>query len=159
MAPEITLLFLRGRGGSGYTVRAAVLRTLATPPSMLRARRLAMAIATPPSLGHVGPAPSAWPEGVRIVIWISGEQDASTAVRLAERLERACGLGTGPVVIDLSRVEFMDAGIVRVLVHCADRLRQESRELKLRAPSPVARRVLDLCGLAELCATASVGRR
>jgi anti-anti-sigma factor len=112
-----------------------------------------MNVVSPPSgqvAGEVEPAPTAWRESVRVVVWIDGEQDISTVVQLARRLDAAAALGTGNLIVDLSQVSFVDAATVRVLVHCAARLRMQSRWLRLRDPQPFVRRVLGVCGLADL---------
>jgi anti-anti-sigma factor len=112
-----------------------------------------MAIAELPSwtdTADAALAPTIWPEGVRIVIWLEGEQDASTAADLAKRFADAAATGEGDVVVDLSAVRFMDAAIVTVLVTCKKLLCVQSRRLTLRAPSRNAQRILDLCGLLEL---------
>jgi len=87
---------------------------------------------------------------VRIVVWVRGEQDATTAAGLAERLANAAALGHGDVVVDLSEVPFVDRAIVKVLVHSQELLESQCRRLALRAPSTFVQRVLDVCGLVDL---------
>jgi anti-anti-sigma factor len=103
-----------------------------------------------PAVEAVVVARTIWPANVRIVVWLEGEQDASTAAGLSARLARAAATGAGDVVIDLRAVRFMDGAIVTVLVACKRLLAIESRRLTLRAPSPSAQHLLDLCGLIEL---------
>ena len=116
-----------------------------------------MAIAEHPSAGVAGvaardaePLSKVWPEGVRIVVWLQGEQDASTAAGLAEMLAGAAAVGEGDVVVDLSEVQFMDVAIVKVLVRCQELLQSQSRQLLLRAPSRSAQRLLGMCGVLGL---------
>jgi anti-anti-sigma factor len=90
------------------------------------------------------------PTGVHTIVWLGGEQDASTAAGLTGSLASAIAVGEGDVVVDLSAVRFMDAAIVTVLVTCKKLLSVQSRRLTLRAPSRNAQRILDLCGLVEL---------
>jgi anti-anti-sigma factor len=85
-----------------------------------------------------------------MVVSLRGEQDLSTAARLAAVLAGMSAVGEGDVVIDLNEVRFMDAAIVKVLVAGRDVFRSRSRDLTLRAPSRSARRVLELCGLVGL---------
>ena len=119
-----------------------------------------MTVVLPPMSGpiarEVEPAPSAWGEDVRIVVWLRGDQDISTVADLSERLDVAAALGKGNLVVDLRQVHFIDAATVRVLVHCAARLRLQSRWLRLRDPQPFVRRVLGLCGLMDLVDTGSL---
>lgn len=91
----------------------------------------------------------------RMVVALRGEQDVSTAARVAEALVGVSVVDEGDVVVDLSGVRFMDAAIVGVLVGGRHALRLQSRELTLRAPSKPARRVLELCGLVGLIDPAS----
>jgi anti-anti-sigma factor len=90
------------------------------------------------------------PTGVHTIIWLEGEQDASTAAGMAGSLASAIAEGDGDVVVDLHAVRFMDAAIVTVLVTCKKLLDRQSRHLTLRAPSPSAQRILVLCDLGEL---------
>jgi anti-anti-sigma factor len=114
-----------------------------------------MAATRPPSKGNdiarrVGPAPRVVREPTELVIWLRGEQDLSTVVSVAETLAEATAAADRDVVVDLSRVEFIDATIVATLVRSRKALRTRSRKLTVRAPSPPARRLLGLCGLLGL---------
>jgi anti-anti-sigma factor len=84
------------------------------------------------------------------LVCLEGEHDAFTAPGLCESLERAIASGGADLVVDLSRVEFMSAATVGVLVQARGELRRRSRSLVVRSPSPIACRVLDICGLSEL---------
>jgi anti-sigma B factor antagonist len=86
----------------------------------------------------------------RAVVWLRGEHDVSTVAALAEAMARAVALDDRDVVVDLSGVQFMDAATVGVIIRARDLLRLRSRSLRLRSPSTRARRVFDLCGLADL---------
>lgn len=103
-----------------------------------------------PIVSEVGPPPEVWREGARTVVALRGEQDMSTAARVAEPLADVGAVGQGDVVVDLSQVLFMDAAIIGVLIGARNALRSQSRDLTIRAPSRLARRVLELCGLGEL---------
>jgi anti-sigma B factor antagonist len=97
-----------------------------------------------------GPTPTVRQEDTRLIVSLRGDQDLSTAASLAAVLVGATAESDGDVVVDLSRVEFIDAAIVTVLVRGRNALRLQSRDLTLRAPQAHARRVLDLCGLRVL---------
>lgn len=84
----------------------------------------------------------------RTVVWLRGEHDTATVAALSETMARAIALDTPGLVVDLSDVEFMDASTVGVIVRTQELLRP--RTLVLRSPSKRARRVLELCELAEL---------
>lgn len=84
------------------------------------------------------------------VVWVRGEHDLATRVSLAVAVARAAQLDDVPVVVDLSGVTFMDASTVGAIVGNRNRLRARRQSLELRAPSPPALRVLELCGLESL---------
>jgi len=86
----------------------------------------------------------------RATVWLRGEQDLSTATAVAEDMARAIAAGDGAVVVDLSRVTFMDASTVSTIVRAREFLRQHDRSLTLRAPSTCAGRIIALCDLTQL---------
>jgi anti-anti-sigma factor len=94
------------------------------------------------------PPPVMRREGSRTVVSLRGEQDMNTAIDVAEALAAASAAGDSDVVVDLSKVQFMDAAIIAALVRGRNILRSQSRDLMLRAPSGFAGRLLHLCGLA-----------
>jgi anti-anti-sigma factor len=71
-------------------------------------------------------------------------------VHLSVTLADAARLDDADIFVDLSGVTFMDASTVSALVGARNRLRAQSRSLSVRDPSPLARRVVDLCGLSQL---------
>jgi anti-sigma B factor antagonist len=83
-------------------------------------------------------------------VWVRGEHDAATQVQLSTALVEAAGLDGADIVVDLSGVTFMDASTIGTLVAARNRLRATARSLSVRAPSPPARRLLDVCGLERL---------
>ena len=99
---------------------------------------------------HGGPPPRglvalATAECAHSVVWLRGQHDIATVSVVSETLSRAIALDDGPVVVDLSGVEFMGAATVGVLLRAGEYLRQQSRALVLRSASASAQRVLDLC--------------
>lgn len=84
------------------------------------------------------------------VVWVRGEQDLATRAHLLDTIAEAARVDDGDIVVDLSGVTFMDASTVGAFVAARNRARASSRSLSVRDPSPRARRVLDLCGLARL---------
>jgi anti-anti-sigma factor len=89
-------------------------------------------------------------EGVPRAVWLLGEHDIVTDPELADTIARAISLDDRDLVLDLSKVEFMGASTVGVIVGCRELLRDRSRSLTIRAPSGPARRILDVCRLAAL---------
>jgi anti-sigma B factor antagonist len=97
-----------------------------------------------------GPVTLAGRDAHRNVVWLRGEHDVSAVAALWETLARAIALDDADLLVDLSGVEFMDASTVGVINRAHQLLRLRSRTLALRSPSTRARRVLDLCDLADL---------
>jgi anti-sigma B factor antagonist len=92
---------------------------------------------------RVRPAPHA---GEAVCLRLEGQLDAQSALPLARVLLDAQRVGTA-VVLDLSRLSFLDVAGLRVLVDAARRACATGCELVLRAPSPDARRLFRLTGL------------
>ena len=68
----------------------------------------------------------------------------------AVALEQALGTGRGGhprvVMFELSGLEFMDSAGISVLV----RARSEAGEVRLRSPTPIVRRLIEITGLEEI---------
>lgn len=72
-------------------------------------------------------------------------------------MAEAIAVGEVDVVMDLRRVEFMDAATVGVIAWARVLLRARGQALTVRAPSPCVRRVLELCDLSDLIEGPAVG--
>lgn len=86
----------------------------------------------------------------RTVVWIRGEHDIATCEHLRLAIDSAAGLDDADVVVDLSRVTFMDASTLGALVGAHRTLDARSRSLLVRAPTRAARRLLEVCELGFL---------
>lgn len=84
------------------------------------------------------------------IVWLHGEHDIATKVAVVVAIARAAQRDDADLLVDLSEVTFMDASTIGALVGSRNRLRARSQSVLLRSPSPCARRVIDLCGLAHL---------
>lgn len=84
------------------------------------------------------------------LVSLRGEHDVATKESVADCITRAAALDDADVLVDLSDVTFLDASTIGVLVDTRNRLCARSRSLYVRSPSPLARRVLDLCDVADL---------
>jgi anti-sigma B factor antagonist len=82
------------------------------------------------------------PAGVPIVS-VSGELDSPNAATLDGILKPVVGEHAEQLVLDLSGLNFMDSAGIAVLVGIAAKVDR----LRLRAPSQVVRRVIELTGL------------
>ena len=89
---------------------------------------------------------------LRTVVWVRGEHDITTRVHLSVTIAQAARVDDADIVVDLSGVTFMDASTIGTIIGARNRLRgsSTSRSLSVRAPSPRARRLLELCGLMQL---------
>jgi len=85
-----------------------------------------------------------------VVVCLRGEHDLSTVAELSATMARAMRLSDADLVVDLSRVEFMGASTIGVIVWARDLLGARDRSLAVRTPSSCARRVLELCDLSDL---------
>jgi anti-anti-sigma factor len=76
---------------------------------------------------------------------VSGEHDLSSAPNLVHDLEQAFESG-GPIVVDLTEVEFMDSAVLNALLAARERAlaRQEGSFALVAPPGSFASRVLAL---------------
>ena len=81
------------------------------------------------------------------VVALSGELDAATSPGLADALVQAAG---STVVVDLSRLTFMDSSGIGALVVARKRIVAEGLgQLVLTRPVAAVSRVLDIVGLSD----------
>jgi anti-anti-sigma factor len=95
-------------------------------------------------------APLVSRDGERAVVWLDGEHDSATAAILADALANVTSADDANLIVDLSGVTFMSTATIDQLIRARNLLLGQSRNLTLRSPSKCARRLLDLCGLADL---------
>jgi anti-sigma B factor antagonist len=88
-------------------------------------------------------------EGTTAVIAVSGELDLASGPALEAELDRITGADTKRLVVDLSRLDFMDSTGLSILVRTHQRLTQEGCEMGLVKGSPQVQRLLDLTGVAQ----------
>lgn len=85
------------------------------------------------------------------VVCVSGELDLATAPRLAQVLSDALAASSRGVVVDVSKLVFLDAAGLGVLARAHDRLLGEGRPgLSVRGAEGIPRRVLEIAGLGSL---------
>jgi len=75
-----------------------------------------------------------------------------SAAFLAQTLERALSNDTGHVLLDFSKINYIDSTGIGELVGYLGRFRDESRKLILINPSERIRKLLDVARLTELFA-------
>ena len=80
---------------------------------------------------------------------LRGELDISTATRLEENLERIEADEPAVLILDLSRLDFMDSTGLRLLISADSRARDAGRRLVLVQGNEMVQRVLRLTRLDE----------
>ena len=81
------------------------------------------------------------------VLAVGGELDAVGAPALRQAVVAAVSTGGTSLVLDLTRVDFIDSFGVGAVVGALKRVRQRGGELALVCPVPRVRRVFELCDL------------
>jgi anti-anti-sigma factor len=88
------------------------------------------------------------PTGPTVVL--AGEIDLATAPELQARLGSVAEGTNSDVMLDLAQLTFLDSTGLHAIATLYERLRTESRTLRVCEPSPRVRRVLELSGMARL---------
>lgn len=89
-------------------------------------------------------------EGGVVVVDVKGEIDALTVPQLWEVLEGLIEGGERNLVIDLSRVGFIDSTGIGVVIRAMNALRDRSGDLVLRGPAPMTYQVFETVGLTKV---------
>jgi anti-sigma B factor antagonist len=88
------------------------------------------------------------PHGV-VSIAPAGEVDLANAAQLAEAVSAAVERRPDRLVFDLTDLRFIDSAGIAVLVTATNAL----QDVRVRNPSPIVSRVIELTGLAEVLPT------
>ena len=80
------------------------------------------------------------------VICLSGELDMVSVERVRSVVEGALTAEDDRIAFDVSELEFMDSSGIALLVSAA----RTARQVELRHPTPIVRRLIELTGLTEL---------
>ncbi|MDP9071450.1 MAG: STAS domain-containing protein [Actinomycetota bacterium] len=90
-------------------------------------------------------------ENGEVLVCLAGELDMYTAPALQERLEEVIAEpGTSAVVLELSRLSFIDSSGLSAIVMASRKLGDRGGELNLSGPSPAVRRVLEITGISTV---------
>jgi anti-anti-sigma factor len=84
------------------------------------------------------------------VIHLAGELDPHTAPRLQVEIDRLLEAGASAIILDLSRLGFVDSSGLRVLIRAHQDVTRDGGRFAVRNPSPTARRLLEITGLTDL---------
>lgn len=83
------------------------------------------------------------------IVSLWGEHDITSEGRVRSLLTRLAADGYD-IVVDLSRVTFMDASTMRALRHGCSDASAKAATLRVRAPSPFTYKLLEICDLAAI---------
>jgi anti-sigma B factor antagonist len=81
------------------------------------------------------------------VVEVGGEVDVYTAPRLRDRLNEVVGSGQTNIVVDLTRVDFLDSTGLGVLVGAVRRLQRANGSLVLVCPQEGLLKIFRIAGL------------
>lgn len=87
--------------------------------------------------------------GSRILVQLAGEADATTRV-LAETLDAEVAKQPRLLLVDVSRLTFIDSAALHALMRAYQELHADGGTLALISPSPAVARVLELTALDQL---------
>lgn len=87
------------------------------------------------------------------VLAVTGEVDLQSAPHLANALEQARVAGASIIVVDLSRVDFLDSSGLGVLVTANRDIQAGGASLRIVRPRPAINKVLTLTRLTDVIDT------
>lgn len=87
--------------------------------------------------------------GSTVAVVLRGELDITTLPRAEEEVQAAAQDRPATLVIDLSRLDFVDSSGIRLVLLADERARTAGRALAVRLGTGPARRVFDLLGLLD----------
>lgn len=88
-------------------------------------------------------------EGSTVVVALAGEIDRVCIPAIATQLFE-CAPPERDLVIDLSRVEFMDGGGISMIAAAAAERAATGCSVRLRSPRRIVRRLLEVCEMTDL---------
>jgi anti-sigma B factor antagonist len=83
-------------------------------------------------------------DGHKTIVCLAGDLDFATVAEVMPVMEEECARSPGQLVLDLSRVEFLDSSGISLLVTVHKRLAADGCSLIVTNPSPAASRVLEV---------------
>lgn len=86
-------------------------------------------------------------DGDECLIALTGELDLSNSERLRERMEAARNSGVDRVVVDLSRLQFIDSTGLRILLRAEQASRTEAVTLRFVRAGGQVERVMKVAGI------------
>ena len=84
------------------------------------------------------------------IIELEGEVDVYTAPQLKQQMISLLESGAKELVVDLSKVDYLDSTALGVLIGGLKRMRERDGNMVLVCPSPRIRRVFEITGLDKI---------
>ena len=84
------------------------------------------------------------------VVSLTGEMDIASAPELSRRLDLLAGAGSRHIVVDLSKLTFIDSSGINALVVAAKAIQADGGLITLVAPTPHTKRVFEIVHLSEV---------
>jgi len=84
------------------------------------------------------------------IIDLEGEVDVYTAPELKRQMISLLDAGAVQIVVDLTKVEYLDSMALGVLIGGLKRLRERDGNLYLICPTPRIRRIFEITGLDKI---------
>jgi anti-anti-sigma factor len=85
----------------------------------------------------------------RDILHLDGELDPHTAPLLKSHVDELAASGSTEVVLDLSRLAFIDSSGLRVVISAHREMADRGGQLTLQSPSDTAQRLLEITGLVD----------
>jgi anti-anti-sigma factor len=85
----------------------------------------------------------------RDVLHLDGELDPHTAPLLKQQVDELAEAGSLDVVLDMSRLAFIDSSGLRVVISAHREMADRGGQLTLQSPSATAQRLLEITGLVD----------
>jgi anti-anti-sigma factor len=85
----------------------------------------------------------------RDVLHLDGELDPHTAPMLEQQVNELAEAGSLDIVLDLSRLAFIDSSGLRVVISAHREMADRGGKLSLQSPSDTAQRLLEITGLVD----------
>ena len=85
------------------------------------------------------------------VLWAAGELDITVAALLGDALDRVRAVSGKHLIVDLSRLRFLDVSGLRLLITADERLRRGGAQgLAVRGAAGTVRRIFEVVGVTSL---------
>jgi anti-sigma B factor antagonist len=86
---------------------------------------------------------------VRQEVFLTGELDIASAPELQSAIDRFWAEGVQSIVLDLSRLGFIDSSGLRTIIHVQEECKHRGCELSIVPGRPSVQRLFALAGLSE----------